>query len=115
MNRYRIAVIPGDGVGTEVVPAALDVLNAAASMSGSFALDCEELPWGSGYYEKTGRMMPEDGLRTLRDFDAIFLGAVGYPTVPDHITLWGLLLPIRQRFNLYANLRPVKLLPGIQG
>jgi tartrate dehydrogenase/decarboxylase/D-malate dehydrogenase len=115
MNRYRIAVIPGDGVGTEVVPAALRVLNRAAELSGSFSLDCEEFPWGSGYYLETGRMMPEDGLSVLRDFNAIFLGAVGYPTVPDHVTLWGLLLPIRQRFNLYANLRPVKLLPGIRG
>lgn len=115
MNRYRIAVIPGDGVGKEVVPAALQVLNRAADLTGGFALDCEEFPWGSGYYLETGRMMPEDGLRRLRDFDAIFLGAVGYPSVPDHVTLWGLLLPIRQRFNLYANLRPVRLLPGVRG
>jgi tartrate dehydrogenase/decarboxylase/D-malate dehydrogenase len=115
MNRYRIAVIPGDGVGQEVVPAALRVLNRAAQLAGTFSLDCEELPWGSGYYLQTGRMMPEDALRVLRDFDAIFLGAVGYPSVADHITLWGLLLPIRQRFNLYANLRPVKLLPGVRG
>jgi tartrate dehydrogenase/decarboxylase/D-malate dehydrogenase len=115
MNRYRIAVIPGDGVGREVVPAALQVLNRAAELAGTFSLECEEFPWGSGFYLETGRMMPEDGLRRLREFDAIFLGAVGYPSVPDHVTLWGLLLPIRQRFNLYANLRPVRLLPGIRG
>jgi tartrate dehydrogenase/decarboxylase/D-malate dehydrogenase len=115
MNRYRIAVIPGDGVGQEVVPAALRVLSRTAELTGGFALECEEFPWGSGYYLKTGRMMDEDGLSRLRDFDAIFLGAVGYPSVPDHVTLWGLLLPIRQRFNLYANLRPVRLLPGIRG
>ncbi len=115
MKQYRIAVIPGDGVGQEVVPAALRVLNRAADLSGNFALQCKEFPWGSGYYLETGRMMDEDGLSRLRDFDAIFLGAVGYPSVPDHVTLWGLLLPIRQRFNLYANLRPVKLLPGIRG
>jgi tartrate dehydrogenase/decarboxylase/D-malate dehydrogenase len=115
MNRYRIAVIPGDGVGQEVVPAALDVLNRAAELAGTFLLDSEDFPWGSGYYLATGEMMPEDGLRILRSFDAIFLGAVGYPSVPDHVTLWGLLLPIRQQFNLYANLRPVRLLPGIRG
>jgi tartrate dehydrogenase/decarboxylase / D-malate dehydrogenase len=115
MKRYRIAVIPGDGVGQEVVPAALSVMSRAAELAGSFAIECEEFPWGSGYYLETGRMMPEDGLRRLRDFDAIFLGAVGYPSVPDHVTLWGLLLPIRQRFNLYANLRPVRLLPGVRG
>jgi tartrate dehydrogenase/decarboxylase / D-malate dehydrogenase len=111
---YRIALIPGDGVGQEVLPAALRVLSAVAGAHG-FELECEELPWGSGYYLRTGRMMPEDGLSTLREFDAIFLGAVGSAEVPDHVTLWGLLLPIRQRFNLYANLRPVKLLPGVRG
>src|SRR5947209_7489539 len=115
MERYRIALIPGDGVGQEVVPAALRVLNAAARRDGSFELDCELFPWGSENYLRTGRMMPEDGLSTLRSFDAIYLGAVGSPDVPDHVTLWGLLLPIRQRFNLYANIRPVKLLPGVRG
>jgi tartrate dehydrogenase/decarboxylase/D-malate dehydrogenase len=100
-------------VGREVVPAALRVLDAACASAG-VELVCEELPWGSEYYLRSGRMMPEDGLATLRMFDAIFLGAVGSPAVPDHVTLWGLLLPIRQRFNLYANLRPIKLLPGVQ-
>jgi tartrate dehydrogenase/decarboxylase / D-malate dehydrogenase len=114
MQRFTIALIPGDGVGKEVVPAGLGVLHEAAARDGSFALDCEELPWGSQYYERTGRMMPEDGLSVLRRFDAIYLGAVGSPNVPDHVTLWGLLLPIRQRFNLYVNARPVKLFPGVE-
>jgi tartrate dehydrogenase/decarboxylase/D-malate dehydrogenase len=115
VRTYSIAVIPGDGVGQEVVPAGLRVLNAAAARDGAFALECEELPWGSAYYRQTGRMMPEDGLVILRRHDAIYLGAVGWPGVPDHVTLWGLLLPIRQRFNLYANIRPVKLFPGVRG
>jgi tartrate dehydrogenase/decarboxylase/D-malate dehydrogenase len=115
MTRFRIAVIAGDGVGGEVVPAGLRVLSAAAAQDGGFTLECEYLPWGSDYYLQTGRMMPEDGLAILRDFDAIYLGAVGSPQVPDHITLWGLLLPIRQRFDLYLNLRPVKLFPGVRG
>src|SRR5947209_14077679 len=115
MHSYRIAVIPGDGVGQEVVPAGLRVLNAAAAKDGTFTLECEELPWGSAYYRQTGRMMPEDGLAILRRYEAIYLGAVGWPDVPDHVTLWGLLLPIRQRFNLYVNIRPVKLFPGVHG
>jgi tartrate dehydrogenase/decarboxylase/D-malate dehydrogenase len=115
MEHFRIAVVPGDGVGQEVIPAGLAVLHAAAKRDGSFALDCDELPWGSAHYEKTGRMMPEDGLAILRHYDAIYLGAVGWPGVPDHVTLWGLLLPIRQHFNLYVNLRPIKLLSGIRG
>ncbi len=103
----RVAVIPGDGVGQEVIPAALRVLDPVAR------LDFEELPWGSEYYERTGRMMPEDGLQQLARYDAVYLGAVGWPSVPDHVTLWGLLLPIRQAFQLYVNLRPVNLLPGV--
>jgi len=113
MERYRIAVIAGDGVGKEVIPAGCRVLEAAARQSGTFTFEWEELPWGSEYYQRTGRMMPDDGLETLQTFQAIYLGAVGWPTVPDHVTLWGLLLPIRQRFNLYINERPVKLLPGV--
>jgi tartrate dehydrogenase/decarboxylase/D-malate dehydrogenase len=115
MERYRIAVLAGDGVGQEVVPAGLRVLQAVAQRHGGFGLACDDLPWGSAYYLQTGRMMPPDALETLTGYEAIYLGAVGWPDVPDHITLWGLLLPIRQRFNLYINLRPVKLLPGVRG
>lgn len=111
MRRHRVAVIPGDGVGREVVPVGVRVLEAVAD---GFALDFHELPWGSGFYREAGRMMPEDALETLRGFDAIYLGAVGSPEVPDHVTLWGLLLPIRQRFDQYVNLRPVKLFPGVR-
>ncbi len=103
----RVAVIPGDGVGQEVVPAGVRVLDRVAQ------LDYQEFPWGSQYFEQTGRMMPADGLQQLARFDAIYLGAVGWPSVPDHVTLWGLLLPIRQAFQLYVNLRPVNLLPGV--
>ena len=110
MNEYRIAVIGGDGVGPEVVAAGMGVLDAAAS---GFRLNWEHLPWGSDYYQAHGEMMPADGLAVLAGFDAIYLGAVGRPDVPDHITLWGLLLPIRQRFDLYLNVRPVRLLPGV--
>ena len=104
-----IAVIAGDGVGKEVIPAGLRVLGAVTS------LDVEMLPWGADYYAKTGMMMPEDALSRLEGHDAIYLGAVGWPTVPDHVSLWGLLLPIRKAFQLYVNLRPVKLLPGVAG
>ncbi|HUY53727.1 MAG TPA: tartrate dehydrogenase [Candidatus Nanopelagicaceae bacterium] len=103
----KIAVIPGDGVGQEVIAAGIQVLSAVAD------LEYQEFPWGSRYFEKTGAMMPKDGLAKLQDCDAIYLGAVGWPSVPDHITLWGLLLPIRQAFQQYINLRPVNLLPGI--
>ena len=104
-----VAVIAGDGVGKEVIPAGLRVLEAVAS------LDVEMLPWGAEYYAKTGTMMPGDALSRLDEHDTIYLGAVGWPTVPDHISLWGLLLPIRKAFQLYVNLRPVKLLPGVTG
>jgi tartrate dehydrogenase/decarboxylase / D-malate dehydrogenase len=114
MKSYRIAVIAGDGVGKEVVPAGKRVLEAAARLDGGFSLEWEDFPWGSDYYHHTGRMMPEDGLDALRECNAIYLGAVGWPDVPDHTTLWGLLLPIRQRFDLYVNLRPIKLFPGVQ-
>ncbi len=114
MTRYRIAVIPGDGVGQEVIPAAWEVLTAAAEAHGGFRLDPVYYDWGCGYYLKTGRMMPADGLDRLRESEAIFLGAVGDPAVPDHVSLWGLLLPIRQSFDLYVNLRPVRLLRGVR-
>jgi tartrate dehydrogenase/decarboxylase/D-malate dehydrogenase len=105
----RVAVIPGDGVGQEVIPQGLKVLAAAGAR-----LDLTELPWGCAYYEREGRMMPEDALEVLAGFDAIYLGAIGWPTVPDHISLWGLLLPIRKKFEQYINLRPVRLPPGVR-
>jgi tartrate dehydrogenase/decarboxylase/D-malate dehydrogenase len=113
VRRYRVAVVAGDGVGQEVVPVGMQVLERAAQAHGSFALEWEEFPWGSDFYLETGRMMPEDALSILGEFDAIYLGAVGSPRVPDHVTLWGLLLPIRQRFNQYVNVRPIKLFPGV--
>jgi tartrate dehydrogenase/decarboxylase/D-malate dehydrogenase len=112
MRRHRIAVIPGDGIGREVTPAALEVLEAAGRAHG-FALETTEHPWGCDYFVDTGRMMPVDALDSLRDADAIFLGAVGRPDVPDHISLWGLLIPIRRTFRQYVNLRPIRLWPGI--
>ncbi len=111
---HSIAVIPGDGIGKEVVPAALQVLDAAAGADGGFRLAYEEYPWSCEWYSKTGCMMPDDGLEQLRRHDAIFLGAVGFPGVPDHVSLWGLLLPIRRNFRQYVNLRPVKLLAGVE-
>ena len=105
---HRIAVIAGDGVGKEVVPEGIRVMSAAVP-----GLAFEELPWGSDYHARTGRMMPEDALDVLQRFDAIYLGACGWPTVPDHVSLWGLLLPIRKAFEQYVNLRPVRCLPGI--
>jgi tartrate dehydrogenase/decarboxylase / D-malate dehydrogenase len=112
-TRYRIATIPGDGIGNEVVPAAVDVLERAGSHFG-IRLEWTELEWSCEYYARTGRMMPEDGLDILREHDQVFLGAVGYPGVPDHVSLWGLLIPIRRAFRQYVNLRPVTLLPGIE-
>jgi tartrate dehydrogenase/decarboxylase/D-malate dehydrogenase len=109
---YRIALIPGDGIGKEVVPEGVRVLDALAGMHG-FKLGFTEFPYSCGYYLEHGVMMPEDGIATLRGFDAILLGAVGDPGVPDHVSLWGLLLPIRRQMEQYVNLRPVRLLPGI--
>jgi tartrate dehydrogenase/decarboxylase/D-malate dehydrogenase len=113
MKSYRIATILGDGIGQEVVPEGIRVLNAVGRKSDiNFAWDY--LPWSCEYYHKTGRMMPRDGLDQIRHHDAIFLGAVGFPAVPDHVSLWGLLIPIRRHFRQYANLRPVRLMPGIE-
>ena len=112
MERYRIAVIPGDGIGKEVVPEGLKALEAASQKCG-FELAFDHYDWSCETYAATGRMMPEDGIDQLRDHDAVFLGAVGFPGVPDHISLWGLLIPIRRAFQQYVNLRPVRLLPGI--
>jgi tartrate dehydrogenase/decarboxylase/D-malate dehydrogenase len=114
-NNYRIALIPGDGIGREVIPAAVKVLQAAVGTSGErFSLTFEDFEWGCEYYLRTGRMMPEDGLEQLRPFDAILLGAIGHPTVPDHISLRQLLLRIRFGFDLYINLRPIEILPGLE-
>jgi tartrate dehydrogenase/decarboxylase/D-malate dehydrogenase len=111
--RHRIAVIPGDGIGKEVVPEGQRVLEAAARRFG-FELAWSEFDWSCERFAKTGRMMPEDGLEQLRACDAIFLGAVGAPGVPDHVSLWGLLIPIRRTFRQYVNLRPVRLLRGVR-
>ena len=113
MKTYRIATIPGDGIGNEVVPEGIRVLEAAGRKFG-IGFDWDEKPWSCAYYQKHGRMMPEDGLAQIRHHDAIFLGAVGYPGVPDHVSLWGLLVPIRREFQQYVNLRPVRLMPGVR-
>ena len=110
----RIALIGGDGIGPEVVEAGVRVLETATEVDGSPPLSFTRFPWGCEYYIEHGRMMPEDGLETLADFDAIYLGAVGWPSVPDHVSLWGLLLPIRRGFDQYVNLRPVRLLRGVE-
>ena len=110
----NVAVIGGDGIGPEVVRAGMRVMEAAAEADSSLDLRFTEFPWGCEYYLEHGRMMPEDGIETLRGFDEIFLGAVGWPTVPDHVSLWGLLLPIRRRFDQYVNLRPARLLRGVR-
>ncbi len=110
--KHNVAVIAGDGIGPEVLAEGVKVLNAVAELDGSFSFQFQDFPWGCQYYLETGKMMPDDGLQTLEKFDAIFLGAVGYPGVPDHISLWGLLLAIRKKFDQYINVRPVKLLKG---
>jgi tartrate dehydrogenase/decarboxylase / D-malate dehydrogenase len=110
---YRVAAIPGDGIGREVLPEGMRVAEAAGRRFG-FSISWQEFDWSCERFAQTGRMMPVDGLHQLRGFDAIFLGAVGYPGVPDHISLWGLLIPIRRDFHQYVNLRPVRLLPGIE-
>ena len=112
MKTYRIAVIAGDGIGKEVVPAAIDVLNMAAEQGG-FRCEFTELPWGCDYYLQTGRMMEPDGIKQLLTYDAIFLGAIGDPRVADHVSARELILPLRQRLGQYVNLRPMRLLPGI--
>ena len=114
MKTYRIAVIAGDGIGPEVLREEIKVLNAVSELDGSFRFDFTRFPWGCEYYLKTGEMMPADALETLKSYDAILLGAVGYPGVPDHISLRDLLLRIRHDFDEYINLRPVKLLKGAQ-
>jgi tartrate dehydrogenase/decarboxylase / D-malate dehydrogenase len=113
METFHIAVIAGDGIGKEVVPEGLRVLEAAGKRFGFQCTWCS-FDWSCESYVRAGRMMPEDGLRQLRSFDAIFLGAVGHPDVPDHVSLWGLLIPIRRGFRQYVNLRPVRLFEGIE-
>jgi tartrate dehydrogenase/decarboxylase/D-malate dehydrogenase len=113
METFNIAVIPGDGIGKEMVPEGMRVLEAAGRCFG-FGLNWRRFDWGCETYVRTGCMMPADGLEQLRPFDAIYLGAVGHPDVPDHISLWGLLIPIRRGFQQYVNLRPVRLLAGIE-
>jgi tartrate dehydrogenase/decarboxylase / D-malate dehydrogenase len=113
MRRYRIAVIPGDGIGKEVIPAGLEVLKAAARREGGIEWSFDEFGWGSDFYRSTGLMMPPDGLDEIKHHDAIYFGAVGSPDVPDHVSLWGLRLAICQPFDQYANVRPARILPGI--
>jgi tartrate dehydrogenase/decarboxylase/D-malate dehydrogenase len=112
LKTYRIAAIPGDGIGNEVIPAGMEVLRKLES---GFRLEFEHFDWSSERYRKTGAYIPEGGLDKLKAFDAIFFGAVGAPDVPDHVSLWGLRLPICQGFDQYANVRPSRLLPGIEG
>ncbi|MEV6816431.1 tartrate dehydrogenase, partial [Micromonospora sp. NPDC051296] len=112
MNTYTVACLPGDGIGLEVLPAAVTCLDLVAAQH-SFRFDWHDLPWGSDHYHRHGRMMPVDGLEQLAPHDAIFLGAVGVPEIPDTETLWGLLIPIRRTFDQYINLRPAKTLPGV--
>jgi len=112
-NSYRIAVIPGDGIGNEVMPEAIRVLEAAGRRF-DLAFTWDDKDWSCRRFAKSGRMMPEDGLDTIKGHDAILLGAVGFPGVPDHVSLWGLLIPIRRQFQQYVNLRPVRLMEGVK-
>jgi len=111
-NNLKIALIPGDGIGMEVMPEGVRVLEKAATKH-NLSLEWTEFDWSCETYLKTGSMMPEDGIDQLRPFDSVYLGAVGFPTVEDHVSLWGLLIPIRREFDQYVNLRPVRLFDGI--
>ena len=113
MKSYKIAAIPGDGIGTEVVSAGVEVLEAVARREGSFAFEIDHFDWGGDYYKKHGRMMPVDGREQIAKHDAILFGSAGHPDIPDHVTLWGLRLAICQPFDQYANVRPTRVLPGI--
>src|SRR5579863_297859 len=113
MRTYKIAAIPGDGIGAEVVDAAVEVLSILAQRVGDFSMQFDRFDWGGEYYKKHGRMMPENGRESIRRHDAILFGSAGHPDVPDHITLWGLRLAICQPFDQYANVRPTRILPGI--
>jgi len=114
LRQFKIAAIPGDGIGKEVIAAGLKVLEVCAQRDGGFQLQVESFDWGSDFYKKHGVMMPKNGRDTLRPFDAIYFGAVGAPDVPDHVTLWGLRIAICQPFDQYANVRPTRILPGIE-
>jgi tartrate dehydrogenase/decarboxylase/D-malate dehydrogenase len=113
LKEFRIAAIPGDGIGGEVVSAGVEVLHAIAQREGDFTFKVDDFDWGGDYYKRHGRMMPEDGREQIRDHDAILFGSAGHPDIPDHITLWGLRLAICQPFDQYANVRPTRVLPGI--
>ncbi len=113
MKTHRIAVIPGDGIGREVMPEGVRAMEAAGRRHG-IAFEWKEFPWSCEYRQRHGRMMPEDALDSLRQFDAIYFGACGFPGVPDHVSLWEMLIPMRREFDLYVNLRPVRLMPGIE-
>jgi tartrate dehydrogenase/decarboxylase/D-malate dehydrogenase len=115
VETYRLAIIEGDGIGREVIPEGLAAIRAAAEVTGSFAIETVDYPWSCQYYAEHGRMMDDDALDRMRDSSAIFLGAIGFPGVPDHVSLWNMLLPLRQAFDLSVNLRPMRLLPGIPG
>ena len=114
MKTYRIAAVPGDGIGPEVIGAGVEVLRALAEREGGFEFAIETFPWGADYYLEHGRMMPDDGRELLKPFDAIYFGSAGDPRIPDHITLWQLRLNICQGFDQYANLRPTRVLPGVR-
>ena len=114
MREYRIVSIPGDGIGTEVINAGIEVLGVVQERAGDFRIHVDHFDWGADRYRRTGAMMPEDGLDQIRDFDAIYFGSAGDPHVPDHITLWGLRLAICQGFDQYANVRPARVLPGVK-
>lgn len=114
MKNYKIAAIPGDGIGTEVISAGVEVLKFMSKQGKQFSVEVETFPWGADYYLQHGQMMPEDGRETLRHFDAIFFGSAGDPRIPDHITLWQLRLNICQGFEQYANVRPSRVLPGVK-
>lgn len=114
MARQRIAVIAGDGIGVEVISAGRRTLDALQQLDSALDFEYVEFPWGSAYYLEHGSMMPPDGIEQLASFDAIYFGAIGWPTIPDHVSLWGLLIPFRRSFDQYINLRPVRLLNGVQ-
>ena len=113
MKTYKIAAIPGDGIGAEVIAAGIEVLRALAKREGGFEFQVDVFDWGGEYYKKHGRMMPDDGRSLIRHHDAILFGSAGHPDIPDHVTLWGLRLAICQPFDQYANVRPTRMLPGI--